>query len=500
VLDGLGHRDEPSHNAVQLAQRPVLSWIAREHRCGLIDADGNDGLPERAMGNAEAAYVALGAGRPPRMNASRIDAAIEEGALAAHPAIGDVLGRAKDVGGRLHLIGLVSDGGVHSSTRHLFALIELAKSKRVRVIVHALLDGRDVPPLTAPRYVADLESRLAGGVGRIGTVSGRSWGMDRAGRWDRVQKCYRAILAAEVYRADSALRGIEQSYEAKKTDEFVEPFVVFDYPGVSPVDAAIHFNFRADRADELSRALAAPSFDAFPRKGGRAPFAGRFACMTTVDSSLGLPTLFPSTPCPNTLPEILARAGYRQFRCAETEGFAQVTQFFNAGREAPFEGEDRRLLPSPRDVPTYDLRPEMAAPAVAKAAVEAIGGGKYDFVLINFVNADAVAHTGNLDATIRAVEAVDKALGEVLEATRSARGALVVTAAYGNAEQMRDEATGEPHARHTGSQLPLYYMNDADIDARIRKGGRLCDVAPTLLDLLGLPPPEEMTGRSLLVR
>jgi 2,3-bisphosphoglycerate-independent phosphoglycerate mutase len=500
LVDGLGHREERAGNAVHLAHTPVLSKIAREHRRALIAGGRDSGLSLDQAGSSEACLAALGSGRPPIMNVARIDAAIGDGSLARNEVIRALLARAKDLGGRLHLVGLVSDGRVHSAWAHLLTLIDLAQGAKVRVVVHAVLDGCDAPPRSAPRFVALLEERLAGGTGRIGTVSGRHWAMDRGGRWDRIHKSYRAIVADEVRRADSALRGIEQSYELGRTDELVEPFVVFDYPGVSPVDVALHFNFRADRGHQLARALAARDFDAFARKGGRAPFAGRLACLTALDSTLDLPTAFAPAPHSNGLGELVAQAGYRQFRCAEVEGLAKVTTFFDSGRAERLEGEDRQVVPSLRDGPAHEQSPDRTTSAVADAAVDAIGSGKYEFVLVHFANADALAHSGNLAATLRAVEGIDRALGALVEATRSAHGALVVTSAHGNCEQMIDSATGSPHTRHTESPLPFYYVNDADPEARLREGGGLCDVAPTVVELLGLEQPAEMAGRSLLIR
>jgi len=399
----------------------------------------------------------------------------------------------------LHLLGLVSDGGVHSSLVHLAALVDLARDARVPVVVHAFLDGRDVQPGTAPGYIAAAESKLAGGVGRIGTVAGRYWAMDRDNRWERVERAYRAIVEAGAPRAATAHEGVERSYAAARTDEFVEPFVVGDYDGVRPGDTALHFNFRPDRARELTRALALPSFDAFARAGKGAPFEGRYACMTTYDGTFGLPIAFPKETYANIFPEIIARAGYKQFRCAETEKYAHVTYFFNGGREEPFEGEDRRMLPSPKDVATYDKKPEMSAAAVADASVEAVRTGRYDFILVNFANPDMVGHTGVLDAAIHAVEAVDSGVEQIVEATRSQGGAVIVTADHGNCELMKDPATGQPHTSHTLNPVPLLYVNDADPNAKLRPGGRICDVAPTMLEVLGLPQPAEMTGVSLFV-
>jgi 2,3-bisphosphoglycerate-independent phosphoglycerate mutase len=342
-----------------------------------------------------------------------------------------------------------------------------------------------------------VESKLAGGVGRIGTVGGRYWGMDRDNRWERVERAYRAIVEASGPGAASASDGIERSYAAQKTDEFVEPFVVGDYDGVRPGDVALHFNFRPDRARELTRALALAGFDAFPRAGATAPLDGRYACMTTYDGSFGLPVAFPKETYANIFPEVVARAGLAQFRCAETEKYAHVTYFFNGGREEPFEREERKMLPSPKDVATYDQKPEMSAAAVADATADAIRSGRFDFVLVNFANPDMVGHTGMLDPAIRAVEAVDAGLAKIVDATRARGGALLITADHGNCELMKDPATGQPHTSHTLNRVPLLYVNDADRQAKLRAGGRICDVAPTMLELLGLPQPAEMTGVSL---
>ncbi len=499
VLDGFGEREERADNAVRLARTPALSALEARYPHGLVGTSGPDvGLPPGQMGNSEVGHLNLGAGRIAMMDISRIDNAVHDGTLLENPVIGAVVKKAKEAGGRLHLLGLVSDGGVHSSLVHLGALIDVAKMAGVPVVVHAFLDGRDVQPGTAPRYIAEVERKLAGGVGRIGTVGGRYWGMDRDNRWERVEKAYRALVEGQGPRAPSAHQGIEESYGAGKADEFVEPFVVGDYDGVKPGDSALHFNFRPDRARELTRALAVAKFDSFARKS--APFEGRYACMTTYDGSLGLPVAFPKESYPNIFPELIARAGMKQFRCAETEKYAHVTYFFNGGREEPFEGEDRKMLPSPKDVATYDEKPEMSAAGVAQATEEAIRSGKYDFVLVNFANPDMVGHTGRLDAAIHAVEVVDVGVGKIADAARAMGGAVLITADHGNCELMKDPASGKPHTSHTLNPVPIIYVNDKDTALRIRPGGRLCDIAPTMLDLLGIPLPPEMSGQSLLSR
>ncbi len=473
ILDGFGERAERADNAIRLAAAPALSSIFENYPRGLIGTSGPDvGLPVGQMGNSEVGHLNLGAGRIAMMDISKIDNEVHDRTLGKNAVLVDIVEKARKAKGRLHLFGLVSDGGVHSSLTHLFALIEVARSAGVQVVVHAFLDGRDVQPGTAPGYLGSLEEKLAG-AGRIGTVAGRYWAMDRDNRWERVERAYRAIVEAKAPRAGTAREGVDASYAAGKTDEFVEPFVVGDYAGVKPEDTALHFNFRPDRARELTRALAIPDFEPFERAGGRAPFEGRYACMTMYDGKFGLPIAFPKDVFSDIFPEIVARAGLKQFRCAETEKYAHVTYFFNGGREEPFEGEDRKMLPSPKDVATYDLKPEMSAAGVADAVYLAIQSGKYDFIVVNFANPDMVGHTGVLDAAIHAVEAVDAGVGKIVEAARAARGAVLITADHGNCELMKDPASGQPHTSHTLNPVPLVYVNDADRGARLLPTGRL---------------------------
>jgi 2,3-bisphosphoglycerate-independent phosphoglycerate mutase len=448
------------------------------------------------MGNSEVGHLNFGAGRIALMDISRIDEVVRCGELSANPVIANVVKAAHRKGGKLHLLGLVSDGGVHSSLEHLFALIDVAHAQHVEVVVHAFLDGRDVQPGTAPRFLDRVTAHLVG-KGRIGTVCGRYWAMDRDNRWERVERAYKAIVYAEAPRAESAANGVRDSLALGKTDEFVEPFAIAGYSGVAVgKDAALHFNFRPDRARELTRALAVENFDGFPR-ASRPPFSD-YACMTTYDKSLGLPVAFPKEALEDIFPDVISRAGLIQLRCAETEKYAHVTYFFNGGVEAPVPGEDRKMIPSPRDVATYDEKPQMSAAAVADAVVLGIEGGRYDFILVNFANPDMVGHTGMLDAAIRAVEAVDEGLGRIVHATRAKGGALLITADHGNCELMKDPATGAPHTAHTTNRVPLLYVNDADGGATLLPGGRICDVAPTMLKLLDIRQPAAMTGHTLL--
>jgi 2,3-bisphosphoglycerate-independent phosphoglycerate mutase len=498
ILDGFGERAETEANAVRLAKMPALGKLYERYPHGLIGTSGPDvGLPEGQMGNSEVGHLNFGAGRIALMDIMRIDNAVHDGTLVKNEIICSLIEKAKNAGGRLHLFGLVSDGGVHSHINHLCALIDGAHSLGVGVVVHAFLDGRDVMPGTAPRYLATLEERSKGKA-VIGTVSGRYWAMDRDNRWERVERAYAVIVNAEGARHESAVVGTKASIDGGKTDEFVEPFVVGDYAGIDGTkDCGLHFNFRPDRARELTRALATDGFTGFTRQA-KAPLR-TYACMTTYDTKLGLPIAFPKETYRDIFPEIIAREGLTQFRCAETEKYAHVTYFFNGGREEPFAGEERQMIPSPKDVATYDHKPEMAAEGVADAVVKAVESDSFDFVVVNFANPDMVGHTGVLPAAITAVEVVDTGLGRIVDAVKARGGALFITADHGNCELMIDPATGAPHTAHTLNPVPLLYVNESDREAKVRSGGRICDVAPTMLELMGLPVPVAMTGKSLLV-
>jgi 2,3-bisphosphoglycerate-independent phosphoglycerate mutase len=499
ILDGFGLRDDPSDNAVALASMPRFAGLWGRFPRSSLGASGLDvGLPDGQMGNSEVGHLNLGAGRIAQMDISRIDCAVAERSLHQNPEIAAALAHARLHGGRLHLLGLVSDGGVHSSLDHLLALLSMAADAGVPVVVHAFLDGRDTPPRSAHGYMSTLERHLAGR-GVIGTVSGRFWAMDRDKRWERVQRAYDAIVQAAAPRHGTAREVIDGSYAAGKGDEFVEPAVVGDYAGVEAgKDAALFFNFRPDRARELTRALTQEDFSEFPRPAGRETPYGVYVCMTRYDGSLPLPVAFPPITHPELFGELVARAGLAQFRCAETEKFAHVTFFFNGGREEPFPGEDRKLIPSPKEVATYDLKPEMSAAQVTGAVVEAIESRRYGFVLVNFANPDMVGHTGNLEAAIQALEAVDQGIGAIADAAQAHGARLLLVADHGNCELMRDPVTGGPHTAHTTNPVPFLYVDPQDPQATLRQGGRLCDVAPTMLRLLGLPQPGVMTGQSLL--
>jgi 2,3-bisphosphoglycerate-independent phosphoglycerate mutase len=508
ILDGFGEREAKDDNAITRATTPALDRIRASAAHTLIGTSGPDvGLPPGQMGNSEVGHLNFGAGRIAQMDITRIDSAVADGSLGDNAILRCQVELAKARGRPLHLLGLVSNGGVHASLEHLHALIDVAHRAAVPVVVHAFLDGRDTPPKSAWSFLEPLERHLKDGdKGVIGTLAGRYWAMDRDKRWDRVEKAYAAIVRGEAERARTAEEALRASYAAGKNDEFVEPVCLGDYGGLGrgTAEVGFAFNFRPDRMRELSAMLTRRGLPAevdaalTARFGPAAAFAaGDYATMTEYDPALGLAVAFPKEAIRASFPEVLARAGLTQFRCAETEKYAHVTYFFNGGREAPFDGEDRALVPSPRDVATYDLKPAMSAVGVTAKVVEAIDSGKYDFVLVNFANPDMVGHTGQLDAAISAVEAVDRGLDVIDRAVRAAGGALFITADHGNCEQMKDER-GEPHTAHTLNPVPLYYVNEADPGAKLRPG-RICDVAPTMLELMGLDAPVEMTGRSLRI-
>ncbi|MFO0604192.1 MAG: 2,3-bisphosphoglycerate-independent phosphoglycerate mutase [Polyangiales bacterium] len=497
ILDGFGERPERDANAVRLARTPNLTRLAERFPHTLIGTSGPDvGLPVGQMGNSEVGHLNFGAGRIAMMDISRIDVAVATGSFGQNPVIADALDVARAQGGALHLLGLVSDGGVHSSLEHLLALVDTAATAGVPVRVHAFLDGRDTPPSSARKYLERLDAHLRG-KGAIATLAGRFYAMDRDQRWERVARAYAAVVRAEAPRFATWQEALDAAYAAGQTDEFVEPRALGDYAGVADGrDAALFFNFRPDRAREITLALTAKDFTFFDRGAARS-FA-RYACMTSYDPTFTLPVAFPKEAYPDLFPELVARAGLGQFRCAETEKYAHVTYFFNGGREAPYAGEERKLIPSPRDVATYDKKPEMSAPEVTRATAEAIRSGRYDFVLVNYANPDMVGHTGVLNAAIAAVETVDTGVGELARAVLDAGGAMIVTADHGNCETMVDPVTGLVHTAHTLNPVPLYYVRAEDEGRKLPlRHGRICDVAPTMLELMGLEQPAVMTGRTL---
>jgi 2,3-bisphosphoglycerate-independent phosphoglycerate mutase len=505
ILDGWGNRAEREANAILMAGTPHLDRISAGcpvtelATCGLAV-----GLPEGQMGNSEVGHTNLGAGRVVYQDLVRINQACESGELDANPAINQAIDKVKRDGGALHLLGLCSPGGVHSSLQHLECITETARRKGLaRVFVHAFLDGRDTPPTSALGYIEELSASLARRhAGEIATVGGRYWGMDRDKRWDRIQKHYNALVKFEGYKAASGVDAVRKAYDRGETDEFVKPTVVVKGDGtpVGPIrdgDACIFFNFRADRAREITRALTDPGFKEFDR--GAPPRLASYVCMTQYDQSFNLPTAFPPEQPTHIFPELVSEKGLKQFRTAETEKYAHVTFFFNGGREVVFPGEDRHLVPSPREVKTYDLKPEMSAREVTAELCRRIDSKAYHFLLVNFANPDMVGHTGVLEAAIKAVKTVDECLGEIHRHAQAAGLTLAITADHGNCEMMIDPATGGPHTAHTLNPVPFILVDPDFKGARMRKG-ILADVAPTLCQVMGLPTPKEMGGRSLIVR
>ncbi|MDO8605993.1 MAG: 2,3-bisphosphoglycerate-independent phosphoglycerate mutase [Phaeospirillum sp.] len=499
ILDGWGWREDPTDNAIALADTPNWDRFLAAYPHALLQSSGLQvGLPDGQMGNSEVGHMNLGAGRVVMQDLPRIDTAVADGSLARNPALTDMIAAVKATGGVCHLMGLLSPGGVHSHQDHLAALARTVADAGVPVAVHTFLDGRDVPPSSAKGYLERFLADIAGHDVRVATVSGRYYAMDRDQRWDRVRLAWDALVEGKGKgeAAPDAVAAVTRSYAAGKTDEFVLPTVVAGYDGMKDGDALLMGNFRADRAREILACLVDPAFDGFARPR-QVVFAARLG-LTEYSKGLNafLGTLFPAESLSNILGEVLSGAGLTQLRIAETEKYAHVTFFFNGGREKVFPGEERILVPSPK-VATYDLQPEMSAREVTDKLIEAIAGGGFDVVVVNFANGDMVGHTGFLDAAIAAAQTVDSCLGRLEAAVIAAGGTMLVTADHGNAEQMKDLTSGQPHTAHTTGPVPLVLVAPPAGVSAIRDG-RLADVAPTMLALLGLAQPAEMNGHSLL--
>ncbi len=497
ILDGWGHREEVADNAIAQATLPNWRGLLRDFPHTLVHTEGRHvGLPDGQMGNSEVGHMNIGAGRIVYQDLTRIDAAIADGSFNSNPELLAACRDARESGGALHLLGLLSPGGVHSHESHIFAMLALAQAQSVpRIAVHAFLDGRDTPPKSARASLDALQAACdAAGNAVIATVSGRYYAMDRDNRWERVEPAYRAITEAEGEQfASNALVALDASYARGETDEFVKPTVIGAGARVEDGDAVVFMNFRADRARELTSAFVLPDFKGFARP--RAIRLSRFVCLTEYDATLPAPVAFASDDLHDTLAQVIARNGLTQLRIAETEKYAHVTFFLSGGRETPEPGEDRVLVPSPK-VATYDLQPQMSCPELTAKLVEDIRAQRHDLIVCNIANPDMVGHSGSLPAAILAAQAVDVALGEVRAALEAVGGEMIVTADHGNLEMMRDPVTGEPHTAHTVGPVPLVYVGKRA--SKLRDGGALRDIAPTLLDLLGLPVPAAMTGRSLL--
>ncbi|HEX9860646.1 MAG TPA: 2,3-bisphosphoglycerate-independent phosphoglycerate mutase [Nitrospirota bacterium] len=503
ILDGWGVADDPSHSALARARTPYYDSLTDRYPSTVLSASGRDvGLPDGQMGNSEVGHLNIGAGRIVYQDYTRIDIAVKEGGLRENPVIMSAMDAVKATGGRLHLLGLLSGGGVHSDISHLFALIDMAVDKGAgKVLVHAFLDGRDTPPRSGLGYMEQLEGRISGCGNRdrvkVATVSGRYYAMDRDNRWERVKEAFDALVSGKGRAAASGSAAVQAGYDAGENDEFVRPTVIMEEGApagtISDGDGVIFFNFRTDRAREITRAIALEDFDGFDRPAR--PRLASYVCMTEYDETFGLPVAFPPVRLTNILGQVISAAGLTQLRIAETEKYAHVTFFFNGGEETPFPGEDRVLVPSPRDVATYDLKPEMSAHEVTDEALKRVGG--YDFIILNFANPDMVGHTGVMEAAVRACEVVDGCLARIVPAVIDAGGIVIITADHGNVEKMVDEGTGSVHTAHTSNLVPFIVC---DGRFRLDGPGRLADAAPTMLDIMGMDAPPEMTGRSLLVK
>jgi 2,3-bisphosphoglycerate-independent phosphoglycerate mutase len=530
ILDGWGYRAETKANAIALARKPIYDRLLREYPNTLIHTSGPFvGLPEGQMGNSEVGHLNIGAGRIVHMDITRIDLMIQNGEFFSHPVLVEAMKNARSSGRKLHLFGLVSDGGVHSRQEHLYALLKMAKQQGVdRSFVHAFMDGRDTLPTNGAGYLEQLQQKMREyNSGKIASVSGRYYAMDRDRRWERIAKAYSGMVEgkAEGGAYADAVQGMKESYNKGVTDEFVVPFVCTDNRGeaatksdlaknvlskIGDDDSCICFNFRADRVREITRALCRNS--GLNEKGGsdlpgaadldatiardRVPKNLKYVCMTRYDKNFDLPIVIPPETMTNILANVMGGLNMRNLRVAETEKYAHVTYFFNGGVEQPFPGEDRVMVQSPK-VATYDLKPEMSAAGIAEAVVKATNDGTFDVIIVNFANADMVGHSGKIEPTIKAVETVDACLGEIEKAVRAKRGAMLITADHGNAEMMIDPVTGGPHTAHTTNPVPFIVMAEDAKQYTLKPNGSLRDISPTILGMLGINEPKEMTGSDL---
>lgn len=501
ILDGFGIRQEADNNAIALAATPCWDSMQQRYPTSALSCSGDVvGLPDDQMGNSEVGHLHIGSGRLLRQELSRVSKEIEDGSFFKNEVLCRAVDEALQKGKALHIMGLLSPGGVHSHETQIMGMIELAAKRGLKKIyLHAFLDGRDVPPRSADASLELVEAKLAElGVGQIVSVSGRFYAMDRDNRWERVQVAYNLIAKGQAqYSYTSARDALAAAYLRDESDEFVLPSAIVDASGQPVVldidDSVVFMNFRADRAREISVALTSPDFDKFER--GCEPHRGYYATLTEYNQDFNYPIAYPSVDVKNGIGEVLSNQGLKQLRLAETEKYAHVTFFLSGGRDEPFAGEDRILVPSPK-VKTYDMQPEMSAPEVTEHLVKAITGGEYDVIICNYANCDMVGHTGNLNAAIKAVETIDASLQKILDALQQVGGQMLLTADHGNIEQMSDEETGQAHTAHTTNLVPLVYVGG---DKKLADGGNLSDLAPTMLDILGVPQPVEMTGRSLLI-
>ena len=508
IRDGWGHNPNPAedeYNALKCANTPTDDMLMSEYPHCLINTSGEDvGLPDGTMGNSEVGHQNIGAGRIVPQESVRLSMTIRDGSFFKNEEFLKMIDFVKKNNGKMHVMGLCSDIGVHSLLYHLYGLLELAKKNKLeQVYIHAFTDGRDSPPDSGAGYIADIEKKAKEiGIGKIASIMGRFYAMDRDSRWDRVQKAYECMRFSKGNKATSASKAIAESYKNQVTDEFIEPTSIVDENNnpiatISDGDGVVFFNFRGDRPREITRAFVSPDFKDFPRNTKADLY---FVCMTEYDATIQAPVAFPKPPkMKNTLGAYWSSLGLKQFRCAETEKYAHVTFFFNDYTEKPFPGEDRQIVPSPR-VRTYDLKPEMSAYEVCDVVLERLESNKYDVMVINFANPDMVGHTGVMSAAIKAAEVVDECVGKILAKVKELGGAAIITADHGNSEKMWDLETNQPFTSHTTGDVPLIVFDERNKTRKLRSGGKLADLGPTLLEMMEIPQPEEMTGESLFVK
>jgi 2,3-bisphosphoglycerate-independent phosphoglycerate mutase len=502
ILDGWGVRQDPQGNAVAQADMPFVNHLQQQYPSSKLLTYGKAvGLPDKIMGNSEVGHLNIGAGRIVHQDLVRIDRAIEDGSFFKNTAISRLMEEVKKNGSMLHLMGLVSDGGVHSQLTHLLALLDMARRSQLkRVVVHAILDGRDTPPTSGVTYLSTLQSHIeAFEFGAIASVCGRFYAMDRDKRWDRIEKAFRLYTCGEGIQETDPITACDNAYKKNETDEFVSPIVMLGKNGaplgtVKDGDGILFFNFRADRAREITRAFTDKTFNDFERQ--LLPNLCGYTCMTLYENDFSLPVAFEPVGMLNILGEMISKSGLRQLRIAETEKYAHVTYFFNGGREEPFAGEDRCLIPSPRDVSTYDQKPEMSAFEVTQEAIHRVASDNYDLIVLNFANMDMVGHTGVMSAAVKACETIDLCLKKLIQKLLEKQWTVIVTADHGNAEKMIDEK-GRPYTAHTVGRVRCILVDDTRTGVAL-KDGALCDIAPTILEIMGLAQPAEMTGVSLL--
>lgn len=501
ILDGWGLSDEQDHNAIHAAHTPVWDRLWKEYPHTAINTSGSSvGLPSGQMGNSEVGHLNLGSGRVVYQEFTRVSRSIRTGSFFKNRTLTDAVDLALEKDNALHIFGLLSPGGVHSHEEHIHAMVELAAQRGVKKIyLHAFLDGRDMPPKSAAPSLQSMQAKFDElGVGQFASIIGRYYAMDRDHRWKRVQQAYELVTEGRAdFEAADAITALQMAYDRGESDEFVKATRIMPVGGepvrVEDGDVVISMNYRSDRARQITRAFIEDDFDCFERRV--TPKLGVFASLTEYNKKFDIPVAFPAERLSNVFGEYIAKLGLHQLRLAETEKYAHVTFFFNGGVEVPFDGEDRILVPSP-DVATYDLKPEMSAPEVTDNLVEAIGSGKYDVIVVNFANGDMVGHSGIFDAAVQAVETLDECLGRILRALHKTGGAMLVTADHGNVEQMEDRESGQPHTAHTRNPVPLIYVGSKP--GELLEGGALCDIVPTLLHIMELPQPAEMTGHGLL--